>query len=82
MVVGLAVALAGCNASLDRRLLAPTDDEYVGPLDNAIVGTPDGVQVIPPSAGVASAAAIQGATAQQDVSGLICPPDGGAVAMP
>jgi hypothetical protein len=39
--------LCGCSGGPDRRFLAPTHDEYTEPLRNAVIGTPEGVQIVP-----------------------------------
>src|SRR5262245_47312257 len=55
VVVGLC---SGCGNDVDPRFAAETHDEYTEPLTNAVIGTPDGVIVIPGSneqAGTASA---------------------------
>ncbi|HEY8926816.1 MAG TPA: LamG domain-containing protein, partial [Polyangia bacterium] len=47
----VAVGLAGCDTTpVDKRFAAQTNDEYTEPLANAVIGSPEGVTVIPPVA--------------------------------
>jgi hypothetical protein len=48
LTAALLTVVVGCDdASTDKRFAARTDDEYTEPLTNAVIGSPDGVTVIP-----------------------------------
>jgi hypothetical protein len=49
--VAATLLLSGCGDAVDQRFAAESYDEYTEPLTDAVIGTPEGVIVIPPAPG-------------------------------